>query len=106
MFRSFDFCLCRRVLNGQTCSWRALRNSDGRRHSRCRCSVPQKPILGTTDGECGHCLSVRSLLPEILQAFLTAMEAEGVLPGVASAAVLTVNVTFIILYCWELMPKN
>src|SRR6516165_3225171 len=58
-------------LNGQTSSGRALRTGDGSRYSRCRSRVLQAPILGTTDGECGHCLGVRSFLLEILQAFMT-----------------------------------
>jgi hypothetical protein len=58
-------------LNGQTSSGRVLRTGDGSRYSRCRFRVLQKPIFGTTDGECGHCLGVRSFLLEILQAFMT-----------------------------------
>src|SRR5215475_6449562 len=58
--------------NGQTGSWSALRTGDGSRHSRRRYRLLQKPILGTTDGECWHCLRVRSFLFEILQAFMTA----------------------------------
>ena len=61
--------------NGQTISWRALRSGDGSRYSRRRFSVLQKPILGTTDGECWHRLGVRSFLLEILQTFMTATEA-------------------------------
>src|SRR6516165_2812348 len=45
------------------------------RYSRCRFRVLQKSILGTTDGECGHCLDIRSFLLEILQAFMIATEA-------------------------------
>ena len=40
--------------------------------------VLQKPILGTTDSECWHCLGVRCFLLEILQAFMTATEAVAV----------------------------
>src|ERR1700694_1745254 len=54
--------------NGQTGSCRALRGGDGSRHSRCRCRVLQKPILGTADSEYWHCLGVRSFLLEIPQA--------------------------------------
>ncbi len=38
------------------------------RHSRCRCRVLEKPILGTADSEYWHCLGVRSFLLEIPQA--------------------------------------
>jgi hypothetical protein len=54
--------------NGQTGSCRALRGGDGSRHSRCRFRVLQKPILGTADSECWHCLGVRSFPLEIPQA--------------------------------------
>ena len=64
-------------LNGQTSSCGALRTGDGSRYNRCRSRVLQKPILGATDGECGHCLGVRSFLFEILQTIMTVTEADG-----------------------------
>jgi hypothetical protein len=36
-------------------------------HSRCRCYVLQKPVLGTADSEHWNCLGVRSFLPEVPQ---------------------------------------
>jgi hypothetical protein len=52
-----------------------LRNGDGSLYSRLRSRVLRKPILGTADGECWHCLGVRSFLLEILQTFMKAIEA-------------------------------
>lgn len=43
-------------------------DGDGCRHSRCRLSVLQKPILGTADSEYWNRLGVRSVLLEIPEA--------------------------------------
>jgi hypothetical protein len=56
--------------NGQTGSYRAIRDGDGSRHSRCRFRVLQRPILGTADSEYWHCLGVRSFLLQIPQAHM------------------------------------
>src|ERR1039458_1977382 len=49
-------------------SCRALRGAEASHHSRCRYRILQKPILGTADSECWHCLGVRGFLFEIPQA--------------------------------------
>jgi len=43
-------------------------DGDGCRHSRCRLSVLQKPILGTADSKYWHCLGARGVLPAISEA--------------------------------------
>ena len=54
--------------NEQTGRCRALHGGDGSRHSRCRFSVLQKPLLGTADREYWNRLGVRSVLLQIPEA--------------------------------------
>ena len=56
------------TFDGQAEGELADHGGDGSRHSRCRFRVLQKPILGTADSECWHCLGVRTFLLEIPQA--------------------------------------